>query len=201
VTSRQGLAGRLGPDRCGGSLAFWTVRRALRFGQSIRATRVSARSMRLELDGRQAGIRFSASHLIPGHPKCGRLHGHSYSISLILAGEKGEKGMVIDFLPIKEALREIADEFDHRVILPGNSRQLELNMGKEVEAKAAGKRYVFPAEDVVVIDAEESSAEEMARVVLEMLVQRMAMPENVSQVEIGVYEELGQGAWASKKLR
>ncbi|HVO78335.1 MAG TPA: 6-pyruvoyl tetrahydropterin synthase family protein [Methanomassiliicoccales archaeon] len=157
--------------------------------------------MRLEIDGSKAGVRFSASHFIPGHPKCGRLHGHSYSVNLVLHGEKGERGMVLDFVPLKKTLREIADEFDHRVILPGNSRQIELKVGKEVEVLAKGKRYVFPAEDVVVIDAEESSAEEMARVILEMLLQRMDLPDNVSEVEVGVYEELGQSAWSSKRLR
>jgi len=53
----------------------------------------------------------------------------------------------------------------------------------------------------VIIDAEESSTEEMARVILEMLLQRMTFPANVKEVEIGVYEELGQSAFASRKLR
>ncbi|MDD1769897.1 MAG: 6-pyruvoyl tetrahydropterin synthase family protein [Methanomassiliicoccales archaeon] len=157
--------------------------------------------MRLEIDGSKAGVRFSASHFIPGHPKCGRLHGHSYSVNLVLHGEKGERGMILDFVPLKNALREIADEFDHRVILPGNSKSMKLKTGKAVEVTTGDKRYVFPSEDVVVIDAEESSAEEMANVILEMFLQRIDLPSNVSEIEVGVYEEQGQGAWASKKLR
>jgi hypothetical protein len=54
---------------------------------------------------------------------------------------------------------------------------------------------------VVIIDAEESSTEEMARVILEMLLQRMTFPANVKEVEIGIYEELDQSAFASRKLR
>jgi len=157
--------------------------------------------MRLEIDGREAGIKFSASHMIPGHSKCGRLHGHSYSIRLVLHGEKGERGMVVDFLTVKQTLRAIAEEFDHRVILPGNCPHLKLKLGEEVEATTQGKRYIFPAEDVVIIDAEESSTEEMARVILEMLLQRMTFPANVKEVEIGIYEELGQSVFASRKLR
>jgi 6-pyruvoyltetrahydropterin/6-carboxytetrahydropterin synthase len=157
--------------------------------------------MRLEIDGREAGIKFSASHMIPGHSKCGRLHGHSYNIKLVLHGEKGERGMVVDFLTVKQTLRAIAEEFDHRVILPGNCPHLKLKLGEEVEATTQGKRYIFPAEDVVIIDAEESSTEEMARVILEMLLQRMTFPANVKEVEIGIYEELGQSAFASRKLR
>jgi len=155
----------------------------------------------LEIDGREAGIKFSASHMIPGHSKCGRLHGHSYNIKLVLHGEKGERGMVVDFLTVKQTLRAIAEEFDHRVILPGNCPHLKLKLGEEVEVTTQGKRYIFPAEDVVIIDAEESSTEEMARVILEMLLQRMTFPANVKEVEIGVYEELGQSAFASRKLR
>jgi 6-pyruvoyltetrahydropterin/6-carboxytetrahydropterin synthase len=157
--------------------------------------------MRLEIDGSKAGVRFSASHFIPGHPKCGRLHGHSYSVSLVLHGEKGERGMILDFVPLKKALREIADEFDHRVILPGNSKRMKLKTGKAIEVTTGDKQYVFPVEDVVVIDAEESSAEEMANVILEMFLHRVDLPSNVSQIEVGVYEEQGQGAWVSKKLR
>ncbi len=157
--------------------------------------------MRLEVDGREVGIRFSASHMIPGHSKCGRLHGHSYAVRLALLGETGERGMVVDFLEVKKVLKGIVEEFDHRVILPGNCPYLRLKLGDEVEATTDGKRYVFPAEDVVIIDAVESSAEEMARVILDMLVDRMRFPKNVTQVEVGVYEEQGQAAWATKALR
>jgi 6-pyruvoyltetrahydropterin/6-carboxytetrahydropterin synthase len=156
--------------------------------------------MRLEIDGRDAGIKFSACHFIPGHDKCGRLHGHAYIIRLVLHGDKGERGMIMDFVPLKQALRGIADEFDHRVLIPGNCKHMDLALGDEIEIKAQGKRYVFPPEDVVILDAEESSAEELARIVLQMVLERVPMPPNVKGIEVGVDEELGQSAWASKKL-
>ncbi len=158
------------------------------------------RKMRLEIDGRDAGIKFSACHFIPGHDKCGRLHGHAYIIRLVLHGEKGERSMIMDFVPLKQTLREIAGEFDHRVLIPGNCKHMELSIGEEVVIKAQGKRYVFPPEDVVVIDAEESSAEELAQVILQMVLERIPMPSNVKGIEIGVDEELGQSAWVSKQL-
>ena len=39
-------------------------------------------NMRLEIDGEHAGVKFSACHFIAGHEKCGRLHGHSYVVSM-----------------------------------------------------------------------------------------------------------------------
>jgi 6-pyruvoyltetrahydropterin/6-carboxytetrahydropterin synthase len=157
--------------------------------------------MRLEIDGRDAGIKFSACHFIPGHDKCGRLHGHAYIIRLVLHGDKGERAMIMDFVPLKQALRQIADEFDHRVLIPGNCKHIDLRLGEEIEVKAEGKRYLFPPEDVVVLDAEESSAEELARIILEMVLERIPMPPNIEGIEIGVDEELGQSAWVTRKLR
>lgn len=156
--------------------------------------------MRLEIDGRDAGIKFSACHFIPGHDKCGRLHGHAYIIRLVLHGEKGERSMVMDFVPLKKALRAIADELDHHILLPGNCPQMEMQVGDEVVIKVKDKRYVFPLEDVIILDAEESSAEEIARVILEMVLEKVPFPENVKAIEIGVDEELGQSAWVSQDL-
>lgn len=157
--------------------------------------------MRLEIDGRDAGIKFSACHFIPGHDKCGRLHGHAYIIRLVLHGEQGGRSMVMDFVPLKRALRSIAEELDHHILLPGNCPHLKLGIGEEVTVLTNGKRYVFPLEDVIVLDAEETSAEELARILLSMLLEKVEFPANVRSVELGVDEELGQSAWALMELR
>jgi 6-pyruvoyltetrahydropterin/6-carboxytetrahydropterin synthase len=102
---------------------------------------------------------------------------------------------------LKKALRGIADELDHHILLPGNCPHMELRIAEEVTVTAQGKRYVFPLEDVIVLDAVETSAEELARVILEMLQQRVRFPGNVASVEVGVDEELGQSAWVTKDLR
>ncbi len=53
------------------------------------------------------------AHFLPGHPKCGRLHGHTYKVELIVEGQvKG--GMIIDFADLKHALREALAQYDHR---------------------------------------------------------------------------------------
>lgn len=157
--------------------------------------------MRLEVDGEHANIKFSACHFIAGHEKCGRLHGHTYVISVKLHGETGEHGMIMDFVVLKRALRSLAEELDHRVLIPSNSSRITVSVGDEVVVKAANKRYVFPVEDVVLLDTAESSAEEMARSLLARLVQVVSFPSNVEMVELGIHEELGQSAWACMKLR
>jgi 6-pyruvoyltetrahydropterin/6-carboxytetrahydropterin synthase len=53
------------------------------------------------------------AHFLPGHPKCGQLHGHTYKVDLTIEGDHS-KGMVVDFAEIKADLRRVLAEFDHR---------------------------------------------------------------------------------------
>jgi 6-pyruvoyltetrahydropterin/6-carboxytetrahydropterin synthase len=53
------------------------------------------------------------AHFLPGHPKCGTLHGHTYRIEIIIEGEP-RNGMVLDFADLKQAAREVLQKYDHR---------------------------------------------------------------------------------------
>jgi 6-pyruvoyltetrahydropterin/6-carboxytetrahydropterin synthase len=53
------------------------------------------------------------AHTLPGHPKCGQLHGHTYRIEVVVEGEmKG--GMVLDFADLKGQVRSVLSRYDHR---------------------------------------------------------------------------------------
>jgi 6-pyruvoyltetrahydropterin/6-carboxytetrahydropterin synthase len=55
------------------------------------------------------------AHTIPGHPKCGTLHGHTYRVELIIEGDaRDERGMILDFGIMKGRLREVLAKYDHR---------------------------------------------------------------------------------------
>ncbi len=158
--------------------------------------------MRIEIDGAHSGIRFSSCHFIPGHDKCGRLHGHSYFVRVALEGDLGPGGMVMDFMALKRVLRKMAEEFDHRILLPSRSRELELNQdGDSMEVLTRGKRYVFPMEDVCMMDLENSTAEEMSMLMLSRLLESVEIPPGVRTVAVGLDEERGQTAWATRRLR
>jgi 6-pyruvoyltetrahydropterin/6-carboxytetrahydropterin synthase len=53
------------------------------------------------------------AHFLPGHPKCGTLHGHTYKVEIIVEG-KVRNGMVIDFSDLKKVAHEILSEYDHK---------------------------------------------------------------------------------------
>lgn len=157
--------------------------------------------MQLEIDGEYSGIRFSACHFIPMHDKCSRLHGHSYVVRLRLDGEIGENGMLMDFVVLKKELKSVMSSMDHRTLLPAKSKEVKIiETEGSVEVITCGKRYVFPSEDVVLLDIPHTTAEEMAKMMVGQMIENVDFPDNVKAVSIGLDEERGQTAWYTEEL-
>ena len=53
------------------------------------------------------------AHFLPGHKKCGSIHGHTYKIELIIEG-RNETGMIVDFSDLKQNLCDVLARYDHR---------------------------------------------------------------------------------------
>lgn len=60
---------------------------------------------------------FEAAHRLPNVPpehKCSRLHGHSFVVRIVVAGEiGGDTGWVMDFSEISAAFKPIRKQLDH----------------------------------------------------------------------------------------
>lgn len=65
-------------------------------------------------------FRIEAAHRLPNVPpghKCGRLHGHSFEISVHVEGPVGEQtGWVRDFADLKQAFAPIDQQLDHNYL-------------------------------------------------------------------------------------
>lgn len=155
--------------------------------------------MRLEINGWTSKITFSATHIIPMHAKCGRLHGHDYAINAIIEGDLGDDGVIMDFISVKEFLRGIASELDHRVIIPRNDPGVHMS-GDYVVYKIGDKEIRLPLCDCIVLDIAVASAETLAEFVLRRMIEKVTFPKNVRRIEIGVDEGRGQGAWTGRDL-
>ncbi len=61
---------------------------------------------------------FDAAHSLAGYPgECARLHGHTFKVDVVVAGEAlNAIGIVYDFKDLKNSVNEILDRFDHRHI-------------------------------------------------------------------------------------
>jgi len=70
-------------------------------------------------------FQFEAAHLLPLLPKahkCRRLHGHSFTAEIVVAGECDPKlGWLVDYADISAAFKPLWEKLDHRYLneVPG----------------------------------------------------------------------------------
>ena len=155
----------------------------------------------IEIDGWRSNIRFSSAHIIPEYEKCGRLHGHTYAVHLKVCGLPDKKGIIVDFSILKDILRDIVSELDHRILIPENNNAVDIIKEKNsVKVTTLGKDYIFPLNDCVFLPIDSTSAENLAAFILERILNKITSLDNLESIEIGVDEGYGQGARVTKKL-
>ena len=156
-------------------------------------------TIQLKLDGWEKNITFSASHILPGHEKCGRIHGHNYGLHFRISCEPDKSGFVYDFLPMKKKLRNIADNLDHRILIASGTEGLSVK-DEEVKINIGDKRYIFPKDDTLILDINQITTEQLALYLLDKVIDEVDFPDNIKSIEIGVDESRGQGAWARSEI-
>jgi 6-pyruvoyltetrahydropterin/6-carboxytetrahydropterin synthase len=102
---------------------------------------------------------FDAAHTLRGYAgECAKLHGHTWDVEVTVRGDRlDEIGIVYDFKTLKEDLRDVLSAYDHAFL-----------------------------DEVPPFDAQNATAENLARVVLERMAERVAS--GVQVVEISVWE-------------
>ena len=155
----------------------------------------------IEIDGWRSNIRFSSAHIIPEYEKCGRLHGHTYAVHVKISGEPDNNGIILDFSILKDTLRQIISELDHRILIPEKNNTVDFIKEKNsVKVTTLGKDYVFPVNDCVFLPLDSTSAENLAAYILKKILNKINLPDNIECIEIGVDEGYGQGARFLKTL-
>ncbi|MDF1557682.1 MAG: 6-pyruvoyl tetrahydropterin synthase family protein [ANME-2 cluster archaeon] len=161
--------------------------------------------MFIELDGWMAKLRFSASHLIPDHPKCGRLHGHTYAISVRVEGTQAGE-FIIDFMELKNIVNEICNRLDHRILVAKNDPRLKITQDNgyyTVEIIKSCKHYVLPGDDVLLLPIPSVSAEDLCQYFIKEIssvIKNGGSADNITALHVRVDEGVGQGAGCSMDL-
>jgi 6-pyruvoyltetrahydropterin/6-carboxytetrahydropterin synthase len=120
-------------------------------------------SPRYEINIAHHSLQFSSAHFLVNHQKCGRLHGHNYGVSVLLAGTLNEQAMVTDFGQVKQLVQEECALLDHKILIPLQSPFLKLMLTEtSVTLKSPTKKYIFPRGDCVLLDIEAVTSELLA---------------------------------------
>ncbi|KZX12298.1 6-carboxytetrahydropterin synthase [Methanobrevibacter filiformis] len=171
--------------------------------------------MKIVLNGIHANLRFASAHIIPNHPSCGYIHGHSYFVDVeIIGNQSGKFNFVVDFKDVKGSARKICDKLDHRVLIPifnhyiefkdVDNDNLSLNSFKNkkyIEFKIKGKEYKLPKVDCVLLPLKHSSAEELSKLFTDKIANDLISKDyDIYSVSVGVNEGIGQGAFFKKVI-
>jgi 6-pyruvoyltetrahydropterin/6-carboxytetrahydropterin synthase len=143
-------------------------------------------------------LKFSAAHfLIFPDGTAERLHGHNYKVYVEVHGALDAHGLVMNFKEIKPMVKELVDELDEHLLIPGRHAELRAVAGADgiTTIRYRQRRYTVPSDEVVVLPINNSSAENLAAYVGgELLARLRARFPAISPdaLEVGVEETPGQ---------
>jgi 6-pyruvoyltetrahydropterin/6-carboxytetrahydropterin synthase len=98
---------------------------------------------------------FEAAHRLEGHPKCGRLHGHSYLVKVTITAPELRDGMVIDFGTLDQFVKPLIDKMDHKYLVS----QENVQQGDGYTILAEQKEHAF------ILGMPRSTSENLAKLI------------------------------------
>ncbi len=142
---------------------------------------------------------FSAAHMIVGHSKCGRLHGHNYKLEVIVGHPKhnyqsdvqlDKMGFVIDFSILKDAVKDLLRAVDHRYMVS--------NANREDNCPYTRAAVKYRPDDIVNLPIPQTSAEYLAGYFKEKIQARLQEIDygHIAVMEVVVWETISSCARA-----
>jgi 6-pyruvoyltetrahydropterin/6-carboxytetrahydropterin synthase len=143
---------------------------------------------------------FASAHFITfaGH-RCEGLHGHNYRTRVTVEGRLDEESwFVFDFVELKRIMKQLCDDIDHKVLLPLESRRVQVTeQGESVHVSVDGRpRYVFPTTDCALLPVPNTTVEMLAELLTTRLQAALEArgARGLTAIEMEVEENFGQSA-------
>ena len=143
-------------------------------------------------------FKFSSAHfLIFDAHSAERLHGHNYQVAVDLkvpAGYGEESGYFVDFNVFKKHIKARLDEWDEHILMPALQPEMKFEKkGKGLQVLFRDREYLFPQEEVILLNIKNTSVEELSSLLAQDFLQAFKSY-GVRQVRVRVEETRGQGA-------
>lgn len=146
-------------------------------------------------------VKFSAAHFtIFSSSERERLHGHNFRVSLALTAEVGEDGMCFSYVEIKKRLRSLCAALDEYTLLPSLSPHMKVcEQGAYYRAEFNGEELLFLKADTLLLPLRNTTVEELARYVLERLLEDASFIQGNAISELVMRVSSGPGQWGSAR--
>ena len=152
---------------------------------------------------RKDHLNFAAAHMTV-FPDGGKesLHGHNYQVELTVELTEPALARMLSYEVFKQALKTVCRAWDEKVLIAADNPWLKWLPAEADECafRLCGKRYVLPADEVAMLEVDNISAENLARLLFERfwaeLTTDRAVPwrERIIAVSLRIDESRGQGA-------
>ncbi len=108
---------------------------------------------------------FSSSHFITFEGGgCEALHGHDFHVAAKAHGPLNPSQYVADFTVLRDIIKGILKELDHRVLVPKNHPRIHLKtIGNELEVAFGSRRWVLPNDDCLLLPVANTTDEMLAQ--------------------------------------
>jgi 6-pyruvoyltetrahydropterin/6-carboxytetrahydropterin synthase len=143
---------------------------------------------------------FASAHFITfaGH-RCEGLHGHNYRAGVTVEGALNEESwFVFDFVILKQIMKRLCDEIDHKVLLPLENPKIQVaEEGESVTVAYEGKpRYLFPRKDCALLPVPNTTVEMIAELLTSRLRAELETmgARGLTAIEMEIEENFGQSA-------
>lgn len=144
-------------------------------------------------------FKFSAAHfLIFDEKHAEKLHGHNYQVKVDLEVSAGTdlqaQGYFVDFNVFKKYIKDRLDQWDEIVLLPKLHPEMKFKDGdKGLEVTFRDRFYVFPKNEVLLLEVSNTSVENLSRLLAEDFIKAFKSY-GVAEIAVSVEETLGQAA-------
>ena len=144
-------------------------------------------------------FKFSAAHfLIFDEKNAERLHGHNYLVKIEIGIPVGSSldatGFFVDFNVFKKYIKTQLDRWDEMVLLPAKHPDMKIETkANSMEVRFRDRFYAFPANEVVLLPVNNTSVEQLSRMLAEDFLQAFRK-HHLSYISVYVEESAGQGA-------
>lgn len=148
-------------------------------------------------------LKFSAAHMtVFADGSKESLHGHNYQVELTVELTEPALAHMLNYDIFKQALKTVCNEWDEKVLIAGHNPYLETLPADpdEYAFRLCGKRYILPADEVVVLAVDNITAENLAQALFERLWTELSRDgsipwrERTIAASLRIDESRGQGA-------
>lgn len=158
--------------------------------------------MQTSLHLSKQNFKFSAAHfLIFDETHAERLHGHNYQVKVDLAfSKKSEQGYLVDFNILKKEIKARLDQWDEYVLLPKLHPDMKISVsGKSTEVRFRDRYYVFPSNEVILLETNNTSVENFSQMLLHDFAKSFKK-HGIAKLRVTVEESRGQSASCTIEL-